>query len=97
MATWLYKKRRIFAFGELNRTTHQWQPLSTIFWKTTTQKFHRLNDLAGSFVTKEEAIICALQAGKIWIDSQPPVPPEGREAALVYFGQTSNKGGEELN
>jgi hypothetical protein len=86
MATWLYKKGRMFAFGELNRITHQWKPVGSIFWKTPTQKLHCLDDLPGSFVTKEEAIICALRAGKIWIDSQPPVPPEGREASLVCFG-----------
>ena len=71
MAGSLYKNRRIFASGELNQTNRQWKPMVSIFWKTSSQKLHSINDLAGTFETEKEAVAFASQAGKTWVDSQP--------------------------
>ena len=74
MARSQYKNRFIFPSGELNQVNLQWKPMVSISWKTTTQKFHSIYDLAKTFETEREAISFAAQAGKAWVDSQPPVP-----------------------
>ena len=75
MAGSLYKKRLIFAAGELNQVNRQWKPIVSISWKTATQKLHSINDIAGTFESENEAVAFASQAGKAWVDSQPPIPP----------------------
>jgi hypothetical protein len=75
MARSQYKNRLIFPSGEFNQINHQWKPMVSISWKTTTQKFHSISDLVGAFETEREAVAFAAQAGKAWVDSQPQVPP----------------------
>ena len=75
MARSQYKNRVIFASAELNQNNGQWKPLVSIFWINTTQKFHSISDILGSFETEREAVDFAFKAGKVWIDSQSPVPP----------------------
>jgi hypothetical protein len=49
-------------------------PTVSISWKSTTQKFHSISDLVGTFGTEGEAVAFAAQAGKAWVDSHTPVP-----------------------
>jgi hypothetical protein len=63
----------------------------SIFWKTTTQKFHSINDIFGSFETEREAVAFAFQAVKAWVDSQPLVPALGREATTNYINNLQVK------
>ena len=78
-----YKNRSIFPYGELNRLNHQWKPIVAIFWTTTTQKIHSINDLPGTFETEREALAFAAQAGKAWVDSQPLTPARVRKASMT--------------
>ena len=54
MARSQYKNRVIFASAELNQNNGQWKPLVSIFWINTTQKFHSISDILGSFETERE-------------------------------------------
>jgi hypothetical protein len=66
MARSQYKNHAIFASGEFNQLNGQWKPVVSIFWKNTTQKFHTISDLPGSFEIENEAIAYAFRAGRDW-------------------------------
>ena len=78
-----YKNRSIFPYGELNRLNHQWKPIVAIFWTTTTQKIHSINDLPGTFETEREALAFAAQAGKAVGGLSTATPERVRKTSMT--------------
>ena len=54
-----YKNRAIFASAELNENNGQWKPMASIVWFITTQKFHSINDIVGSFEPSASSCVSA--------------------------------------